>query len=88
MSFQDFLNEINPRRKSGFLGSITNEITQSGIVKSFGNTLTNSFSFMNKFSGNIQNGLLDLTSGTTLYLIIGLGGVGVLAYAYSSINKK
>lgn len=90
--FRSFLNEINPRSKTGFVGDIFSDPTVRSITGSFSQSLTGGLNFMNKFSSNLQSGALNVSgmlgSPTTLYMILGVGGLATLAYAYSKVKGK
>lgn len=52
------------------------------------NTLSNTLGFITKFQKNLQDNLVNITSGNTIYIALAIGGGFVLIYGYSTITKK
>jgi hypothetical protein len=91
--FNDLGNELNPKG-SGFVSDIVHDDTFREISGSVGSLLSNSIKNISNLTSSFQksaisivDGLGGLFSGVGLYLIIGVVGIGAVAYAYNVYKK-
>ena len=91
--FNDLGNQFNPKG-DGFLSDIVHDSTfkdiTGGVGDLFKTTLSGTTNLLKSVTtgmSNIATNLGNILGGSTIYLLIGVLGIGVLAYGYNSFKK-
>lgn len=91
--FNDLGSQFDPKG-SGFLSDIVHDDTFKTITQGAGDFFTDTFNNTKNLFGSLSKtvtGIVDnlggILAGNGFYIILGIAGIGVLAYSYSMIKK-
>ena len=77
-------SKLDPTSKKSWL----NDISKDATFRKVSGSITDSFTGILSGATGAFRGITGLANPTTLYIIVGIVGVGVVGYTVSKISKK